>query len=143
GGAGCDGRGGRPGLRRAGGVRQLRVSRVALGVVRASRVLVGLVEAALPGGVHRGAVELATDGLLVAPVTGGRRAASRGAGAPAPREPLGGGGLSGRGAFRSGAPVGPRLGARGGRGDGGTDRGGAAGAALGGERGPGVPGRRH
>ena len=50
-----DGRGGRPGLRGAGRLRQLRLPRVALGVVRVPGVLVGLAEAALPGGVHRGA----------------------------------------------------------------------------------------
>ncbi len=125
GGAGGDGRGGRPGLRRAGGIRQLRVPRVALGVVRASRVLVGLVEAALPGGVHRGVVELAADGVLVAPITGGRRAAARGAGAPAAREPLGGRGVLGGGAVGSRPAAGAGVGARGGGGDGRTDRGGA------------------
>ena len=95
GGARRDGRGGRPGLRGAGRLRQLRLPRVALGVVRASRLLLGLVEAALPGGVHRGVAQLAAHGLLVAPVAGGRRAPPRGARAPAPREPLRGGGVAG------------------------------------------------
>ena len=94
GGARGDGRGGRPGLRGARRVRQLRLPRVALGVVRAPGVLLGLVEAALPGGVHRGAPELAAHGLLVAPVAGGRRPPPRGAGAPAPCEPLRGGGVA-------------------------------------------------
>ena len=101
GGARRDRRGGRPGLRGAGRLRQLRLSRVALGVVRPSRLLVRLVEAALPGGVHRGVAQLPAHGVLVAPVTGGRRAAPRGRRAPAPREPLGGGGVA------RGRPLGP------------------------------------
>ena len=102
GGARRDGRGGGPGLRRAGRLRQLRLPRVALGVVRPPGVLLGLVEAALPGGVHRGALELAAHGLLVAAVAGGRRPPARGARAPAAREPLRGGGVAG--ARRPGEP---------------------------------------
>ena len=96
GGARGDGPGGRPGLRGARRLRQLRLPRVALGVVRAPGVLLGVVEAALPGGVHRGAAELTAHGLLVAPVAGGRRPPARGARAPAPREPLRGRGRRSR-----------------------------------------------
>ncbi len=74
-----DRRRGRSGLRRAGRLRQLRLPRVALGVVRASRVLLRLAQAALPGGVHRRVAQLAAHGLLVAPVPGGRRPPARGA----------------------------------------------------------------
>ena len=41
-----------------GRLRQLRLPRVALGLVRAPGVLLGLAEAALPGRLHRGALEL-------------------------------------------------------------------------------------
>ena len=95
-----DGPGGRSGLRGAGSLRQLRVSRVALGLVRASRLLLGLDEAALPGGVHRRSLELAAHGLLVASVAGGRRPAARRAGAPATR-----GALRGRCLTRGPSPV--------------------------------------
>ena len=94
GGARGDRCGGRPGLRGAGRLRQLRLPRVALGVVRPSRLLLRLVEAALSGRVHRGAAQLPADGLLVAPVAGGRRAAPRRGRAAPPREPLGGGGVA-------------------------------------------------
>ena len=84
--AGRGGRGGRPDLRRAGRLRQLRVPRVALGVVRAPRLLEQLAEAPLPGGLHRRPAQLPAHGVLVPPVPGGRRPPSRGDGAPPPRD---------------------------------------------------------
>ena len=138
GGARRDGRGGGPGLRRAGRLRQLRLPRVALGLVRAPGVLVGLAEAALSSGVHGGALELAAHGVLVAPVAGGRRPPARGARAPAAREPLRGGGVPRSRRVRRGRAA-PRagVGARGGRRHGGTHRGRPA---LGRRRGPGAAG---
>ena len=83
-GRGVVGDGGRSDLRRPGRLRQLRVPRVALGVVRASRVLLELAQAPLPGGVHRRPAQLPAHGLLVPPVPGGRRPPPRGDGAAPP-----------------------------------------------------------
>ena len=66
--AGDHRRGGRRSLRRAGRLRQLRVPRVPLGVLRPPRLLVGLAEAALPGGLLRRAAQRTAHGVLVAPV---------------------------------------------------------------------------
>ena len=63
------------------GLRPLRLPREPLGVVRAHRLRLDLPEALLPGGVHRGAPQLAADGLLRAAHPGGRRPAPRGGGA--------------------------------------------------------------
>ena len=82
--------------RRADGARDLRQARrllglrlpeVARGGVRAARLPVGVAAAPLPGRVPVRAPERAADGLLPAGVARARRAAARGRGAPAAREP--------------------------------------------------------
>ena len=82
-------RGGRPALRRAGGVRQLRLPRVPRGLLRAPRLLLGVAQGALPGGVPRVDAERPAARLLVPPEPGRRRAAPRRARATTRREPLG------------------------------------------------------
>ena len=82
---------GRRGVPGAGRLRQLRVPRVALGLLRPPRVLVELAEGAPPGGVHRRPLEFTAHGVLVPPEPGGRRAAPRRGGAPAPCRPQRGG----------------------------------------------------
>ena len=74
-------------LRQARRVLRLRLPEVALGGVRAARVPVGVAAAPLRGGVPRGAVERAADGLLSARDARARRAAARGRDAPAARQP--------------------------------------------------------
>ena len=72
------GRGGRSALRRVGGLCELRLSRVARGLLRPPRLLLGLDQGALPGGVSRLAPQRSAHGLLVAPESGRRRPAPRG-----------------------------------------------------------------
>ena len=56
------------------GLRRIRLSRIAFGVVRAARLRVVVVEALRAGGVLRGAAEFAADGLLCAGAARRRRA---------------------------------------------------------------------
>ena len=78
---GADRRGDRPGLRKAGGIRQFRLSGKPRAELRVTGVLLVVVQAASPGGVLRGAAARAADGLLLAAVAGGRRPQARGDGA--------------------------------------------------------------
>ena len=105
--------GGRPDLRRPGRLRQLRLPRVALGLLRPPGLLIELAQAPLPGRLHRRVAQLPAHGVLVTPVVGGRRPAPWRVGAPPACEPFRGGGLLGAG--RAGWPRAPArvgLGAR-------------------------------
>ena len=98
---------GRGDLHEPGRLRQLRLPRVPRPVLRLPRLLVGLAEAALPGGLHRRPAERPADGVLVAAEPAGRRQTARDGG-PAPRrQRQRGGGLPGG---RPGRP-GPAAGA--------------------------------
>ena len=68
-------------LREDAGLRQLRVPGEPLDQLRVAGLLQRLVQALLPGGVLRGAAQRPADGLLLAPVAGGRRPPARRAGA--------------------------------------------------------------
>ena len=138
GGARRDRRGGRPGLRGAGRLRQLRLPRVALGVVRASRLLLGLVEASLPGSVHRGVVNSQPMGFW-SPQSLVADARRHGVGVRRPHVNRSEVGASLEGCERGPAAASRAgVGARGGGGDGGAHRGRGA---LARRRGPGAPGR--
>ena len=76
-GNGITGAGRRLDLREDQGVRRVRVRRVALDLLRAAGLRVVLAQAALPGGVLRGAAQRAADGLLLAAVADPRREAAR------------------------------------------------------------------
>ena len=76
-------------LRQGRRLRRVRVPEVARRCVRAARLPVGVAAAVLPGGVPVRAHERAADGLLPAVVARARRAAARGRGAAAARQPLG------------------------------------------------------
>ena len=78
---GITGDGGRPDLREDPGVRGVRLRREPLDQLRAAGLRVVVAQAALPGGVHRGAAQRAADGLLLTTVTGARREAARRRGA--------------------------------------------------------------
>ena len=65
------------GVGEAGGVRQLRVPRVALGELRLPGVRVVVAQIPLPGRVLRGVAQRAADGLLLAAVVDAGRGASR------------------------------------------------------------------
>ncbi len=80
--------GGRGDRRQVGRLRQLRLPREPRRVLRLSRVLERLAEAALPRRLVRRAAQRAAHGLLVPPVAGGRRPAPRRDRAPAARRPL-------------------------------------------------------
>ncbi len=115
------------------GVRALRLPRVALGVVRADRVRLVVPEVLLPGGVLRGAAQLAADGLLRPAHPGRGRAPPRGAGA-ADRPAVVRLGLHARARARGGrggrAPARAAAGEGPGREDRAADRGGAGRGAL-------------
>ena len=111
-------------LAQAGVVRQLRVPREPFGVVRLSGVRVGVDQAALSGGVLRGAAERPADGFLLAALAVRRRPAPRCDGARPRHQPVGRCGRAG--AVR---------GVEGGRGR-------ASGPVVGARRGPGA-GRGH
>ena len=81
---GIDRRGRRRHLREARRLRQLRLPREPLGVLRLPRVRVGVAQAALPGGVLRRAAQRAADGLLLAAHPGAGRPPPRRRGAPRP-----------------------------------------------------------
>ena len=83
----CRGRGA---VRQDGGLRQLRLPRVALGVVRLPGVRVGVDQATRAGGVLRGAAQRPADGLLLAALAGAGRPPPRGGGAHAGPERVGG-----------------------------------------------------
>ena len=68
-------------LREDGGLRQLRLPREPLGVVRLPRVRVGVDQAARAGGVLRRAAQRPADGLLLAALAGAGRPPPRGGGA--------------------------------------------------------------
>ena len=108
---------GRADLAQDGGLRQLRVPREPLGVVRLPGVRLGVDQAALPGRVLRGAAERPADGLLLAPLAVPGRPPPRGGGARTRHQPVGRWGRAGtvRGLHRRGrgAP-GPVVGAGGG-----------------------------
>ena len=74
-------RGDRPGLRKAGSLRQFRLSGKPFAEFRVAGLLLVVVQAASPCGVLRGAAARAADGLLLAAVAGGRRPQARGDGA--------------------------------------------------------------
>ncbi len=78
---------GERGLRHARRVLRVRLPEVARGRVRPARLPVGLAAPPLPGGVPLWAPERAADGLLPACEPRPRRAAARGGGAPAGRQP--------------------------------------------------------
>ena len=85
---GSTGRGRRPDLREAGRLRQLRLPREPLGVVRLPGLRQRLAEAPLPGRVPGRPAERPADGLLVAQHPGRRRPPPR-RGRPRPRrQPL-------------------------------------------------------
>ena len=75
------------GLRQARRLLGLRLPEVARGRVRAARLPVGVAAPLLPGRVPLRAPERAADGLLPAVDARARRAAARGRGAPAGRQP--------------------------------------------------------
>ena len=77
--AGHHRRGRRRPVREAAVVRQLRLPRVALGVVRLPRVRVGVPQAPRAGGVLRGAAQRPADGVLEPAHPGARRPPPRGA----------------------------------------------------------------
>ena len=70
-------RAGREHLREDAGVRELRLPGEPLDQLRVAGLLQLLVQAVLPGGVLRGAAQLAADGLLLTAVAGGRRPSAR------------------------------------------------------------------
>ena len=74
---GITGAGRRRDLRQDQGVRRVRVRREPLDLLRAAGLRVVVAQAALPGGVLRGAAQRAADGLLLAAVAGPRRQAAR------------------------------------------------------------------
>ena len=78
---GITGDGGRRDLREDGRLRQLRLPREPLGVVRLPRVRVGVDQAARAGGVLRRAAQRPADGLLLAAVARAGRPPPRGGGA--------------------------------------------------------------
>ena len=82
-GNGITGAGRRRDLREDQGVRRVRLRRVALDLLRAAGLRLVLAQAALPGGVLRGAAQRPADGLLLAAVAGARREAARRRGAQA------------------------------------------------------------
>ena len=75
---GITGRRGRSALRRAGGLCQLRFSRVALGLLRSPGVLLGLDQGEVPRGLSRLVTERSAHGLLVDPESRDRRASATG-----------------------------------------------------------------
>ncbi len=77
------------------GLRELRLRREPLDQLRAAGLRQLLAEAALPGGVLRGAAQRAADGLLLTAVAGGRRPPARGRRAAPGRQPLRGRGEPG------------------------------------------------
>ncbi len=87
-------RGRGPDLREDAGVRQLRLPGEPLDQLRLAGLLQRLVQAVLPGGVLRGAAQLAADGLLLAAVAGRRRPPARRRGVrPGRQRGRGGGGV--------------------------------------------------
>ena len=68
------------------GLRRVRLSRIALGVLRAARLRLGVAQALRAGGVLRGAAQLAADGLLRAGAARRRRAPARRRGAAGRRD---------------------------------------------------------
>ena len=82
--AGHHRRGGRPDLRQAGRLRQLRLPREPLGVVRLPRLLQLVDQAALPGRLLRRAAQRPAHGLLLAPHPGAGRPPPRRRGAAPP-----------------------------------------------------------
>ena len=86
---------GRPDLRAAARLRQLRVRRVARAVLRRAGLLLLLAETAPPGRVLRRAAPRAADGVLLTAVAGRRRPPARGDGAPAGHQRLRGAGRPG------------------------------------------------
>ena len=102
---GLVGRGGRRHLRADPGVRELRLRRVALAVVRAARLRELVDQAALPRGLPRGAAARAADGLLLARDPHRRRPPARRRGAAPRPDALGvGGGARAGGAAAEDAP---------------------------------------
>ncbi len=81
-------RGGRPDLRQAGRLRQLRLPREPLGVVRLPRLLELVDQAALPGGLLRRPAQRPAHGLLLAPHPGAGRPPPRRRGAHPRPQPL-------------------------------------------------------
>ncbi len=67
-------------------LRRIRLSRIAFGLLRAARLHLVVAQALRAGGVHRGAAQLAADGLLRARTARRRRAAARRRRAPAGRD---------------------------------------------------------
>ena len=97
---GLVGRGGRRHLRADPGVRELRLRRVALAVVRAARLRELVDQAALPRRLPRGAAARAADGLLLARDPHRRRPPARRRGAAPRPAALGGGGGARAGGLR-------------------------------------------
>ena len=97
--------GGRPDLVEDGRLRQLRLPRVPLGVLRLPGVLERLAEAPPPRRLLRRAAQRPAHGVLGPPDPGGRRPPPRGRCPPARRERQPGGGDPGEGSGDTGRPT--------------------------------------